>query len=154
VTKALVGNVLYGFDAEVIDFVAGKIPGFVKTPGATALGIVRNKKLVAGIVYERCNGVNVEVSIAIDDRRWATRDTMHQIFNYPFGQLGCHCITVLVASTNPVSMNLAAKMGFEVEAIIKFAASDGSHVLVMKAFSDKCKWVKNHGKRRRSPRGT
>lgn len=146
--KRLVGNVLFGFDAEVAQWVAQRITNFTPCSDATALGVVSNGNLVAGVVFERWNGVHVEASIAADSQTWANRSTLFRLFHYPFEQLGCEAISVLVPSSNPQSLNLATKLGFEPEAIVKFAAHDGSSLVVLKMFKDNCRWIGSHGKRK------
>lgn len=146
--KQLVGNVLFGFDAEVAQWVAQRIPNFSPSMDATALGVVADGELVAGVVFERWNGVHVEASIAADNPTWANRATLFRLFHYPFEQLGCEAISVLVPSSNPQSLNLATKLGFEPEAIVKFAAHDGSSLVVLKMFKDNCMWIGDHGKRK------
>lgn len=144
--KGLIGRVIYGHDAEVMDFVAARIPHFMRAEGSRALGVAHNKKLVAGVVYEHWNGVNINVSIAVDDKRWATKETLYQLFHYPFIALNCECITILVPHTNLKSLNLATKLGFQTEALVKFAAPDASHLIVLKLFKDNCRWINSNGK--------
>jgi len=43
--------------------------------------------------------------------------------------------------TNLASLNLATKLGFEIEAMVKFAAHDGSPLVVLKLFRDACRWI-------------
>lgn len=145
----LVGNVIFGFDAEVAQWVAQRIPSFTPSPDATALGVISDGEIIAGVVFERWNGVHVEASIAADHPRWANRATLFRLFHYPFEQLGCEAISVMVPASNYQSLNLATKLGFEVEAIVKFAAHDGSALLVLKMFKDKCAWIRN-GKRKQA----
>lgn len=142
---AIVGNVLYGFDDEIKAWVAQRIPGFVATAAATTLGVKHDDYVVAGIVFERYNGVHVEASIAVDHMGWANKETMRRIFSYPFNQLDCKAVSVTVPSSNIKSLNLATKMGFEPEAYVKFAAHDGSSLVVLKMFRDNCKWIKENG---------
>lgn len=143
--KTLVGNVLFGFDAEVAQWVSDRISGMSPSPDAMALGVVSGGELIAGVVFERWNGVHVEASIAATDKSWASRNTLFRLFHYPFNQLGCEAISVIVPSSNPESLNLATKLGFEPEAMIKFAAHDGSTLVVLKMFRNNCKWIENHG---------
>lgn len=146
--KQLVGDVLFGFDEEVAQWVAKRIPLFTPSADAVALGVVAKGELVAGVVFERWNGVHVEASIAADNAIWASRNTLFRLFNYPFNQLGCEAISVLVPSSNLQSLNLATKLGFEPEAIVRYAAHDGSSMVVLKMFKDNCRWIGNHGKRK------
>lgn len=145
--KELVGNVIYGFDEEVTAWVAARVPGYRPARDAKALGIIKDRALVAGVVYDDWNGVHVQAAIAADSGRWASRSTLFHLFHYPFVSLGCQAISVLVPSSNIPSLNLASKLGFEGEAILKFAAHDGSALVIMKMFRDKCRWI-GHGEKR------
>lgn len=139
-----VGNVLFGADARVTAWVAERVPGMQISMGARGLGVMRGEEIIAGVVYERWNGVHVEASIAADlSGAWATRSTLFSLFYYPFVTLGCEAISVVVPSTNPESLNLATKLGFEPEAFIRFAAHDGSTLVVMKQFREKCRWIRS-----------
>lgn len=149
--RALVGNVVYGFDAEVIAWVAARIPAFDPSPGARALGVVRGTDLVAGVIYEHWNGVHVQAAIAAAPVPWATKGTMFRLFHFPFCQLGCEAISVLVPSSNLPSLNLATKMGFAPEAIIRLAAHDGSDLIILKQWKAECRWIggQDHGEEER-----
>lgn len=135
-------GVLFGFDDLVARWVRRRIKGFMPELNARALGVVRHGELVAGVVYERFNGVHLEVSIAVDSPLWASRKALAHLFGYPFHQLGCEAISVIVPSTNLASLNLATKLGFQPEAFIKFAAPDGSHLIVLKHFRNTCDWIR------------
>ena len=144
------GRVLYGADPLVCRWVSRRIPGFQISPQARALGVVRGTSLIAGVVFERWNGVHAEVSIAADPgSHWADRETLFRLFEYPFLQLDCQALTVVVPQTNMASLSLATKLGFVPEAIIAFAAHDGSPLIVLKMFRDQCRWIQNgQGKQR------
>lgn len=134
--------VLYGMDDIVLHWMERRIPAFDISSEARALGVWKNRKLCAGVSYERYNGVHMEVSIA-GEGAWADRDTLYQLFAYPFVSLQCQALSVVVASSNLASMNLATKLGFEPEAYVKFAAHDGSALVILKMFKDQCKWIDN-----------
>lgn len=139
------GNVIYGADDEIARWVGRQIPGFMHMPGARALGVVKDNRVVAGVVYERCNGAHVEASIAARaGSSWADRRTLFHLFAYPFLQLKVDAITVLVAQTNLVSLNLATKLGFHPVAIIPFAAQGGCPLIVLQMTRDQCRWIR-HG---------
>lgn len=139
--KVILDRVIYGFDRDVIDYVAARIPGFVRTPGAKALGVAVDGKLAAGVVYENWNGPNINASIAVTDKRWASRSVLRRLFGYPFNDLGCEVITLLIAASNPASIRLARKLGFKGEAMIRFGAHDGSMLLVLQMERADCKWI-------------
>lgn len=145
-TKRLVGNVLFGFDREVAEWVAARVPYYKPDGDTTGLGLVHDGRLVGGAVYDNWNGVNVSSTFALDEKVALRRDTLFMLFNYPFGQLGCRTITNLVASSNVPSLNLTTKLGFEPEAIVRFAAHDGSDMIVLKMWKERCRWL-SYGKK-------
>lgn len=140
------GNVLYGEDIAVGQWVADKIPGYHITPeSCRALGVIVKGRLAAGVIYERFNGVALDVSIAaLDGATWASRGTLRALFAYPFEQIGCQVITVACAASNLKSLNLAMKLGFRPEAFIKFAACDGGHLVILQMDRSECRWL-GHG---------
>lgn len=144
------GAVIYGADQEIARWAAKHIPGYTLLPGARSLGVIKNDKIVAGVVYERCNGHSIEVSIAaVPGSGWADRDTMFQLFSYPFHQLGVQVITVLVSLANLESLNLATKLGFQRVAIVPFAAQDGAPLVILQMTIEQCRWLSNgQGKQR------
>lgn len=145
-----VGNVIFGADRQISAWVAERIPGFNLSPDARALGVIKGGQIVAGVVFEHWNGVHVEAAIAALPRSgWADRRTMRHLFSYPFRTLGCEAISASVASSNLPSLNLTTKMGFVPEAIIKYAAHDGSSLVVLKMFREHCKWIGENGQKRR-----
>lgn len=149
------GNVVFGADREVAQWVAKRIPEFTASPEARALGVIKGGHLVAGVVYERWNGIHVEASIAaVPGSPWADRRTLFSLFWYPFGQLGCRAITVAVPLSNLPSLNLATKLGFTRQAIVPFAARDGGPLIVLQAYRETCKWIGTHGQGQQRTGGT
>jgi RimJ/RimL family protein N-acetyltransferase len=141
-----VGDVLFGADEAVAGWVAKRIPGFAASPATRALGIIKGGRIVGGVTFDNWNGVHIEAAIAA--RRgvpWLDRQTLHSIFYYPFVTLGCMAISVSIPSTNIASLTLATKLGFEPEAMIKFAAHDGSTLVILKMYRDRCRWIQKHG---------
>lgn len=144
-------GVLYGADEAVTKWVAQRIDGFVTFPNSHALGIIQGEDIVAGVVFEHFNGFHCEGSMAaLPGSHWANRRTLRAIFEYPFVTMGCKAISALVPSTNLVSLNLVTGMGFQPEAFIKYAAHDGSSLVVLKMFRENCRWIKDYGKEERA----
>ena len=139
-----VGSVVYGADAMVAEWIATQIPGFYRSPETKALGVIKGGELVAGVAYESHTGLNVMVSIAARPKRaWADRRTLFALFDYPFNQLGAQAMTAMVPLSNLESLNLATKLGFEVQAFIKYAAQDGGPLVVLQQYKDTCRWIGN-----------
>lgn len=151
----LLGDVLFGADDLVIRWASRAIPDFMPSPDAKALGVVKGGDLVAGVIYERYNGIHMEVAItARTGSRWASRQALRHLFGYPFVQMGCVAISALVPMSNLASLNLATKLGFKPEAYVKFAAPDGSPMVVLKMFRDQCRWIERDGQGQQGTGGT
>lgn len=148
------GAVIYGADQEIAQWVAKRIPDYTLMPGARSLGVVKDGKIVAGVVFERCNGFNIEASIAaMPGAGWADRKTLFALFSYPFHQLGVEAVTVLVSLANLESLNLATKLGFEKVALVPFAARDGAPLVILQMTIEQCRWLR-HGQGQQGTSGT
>lgn len=148
------GAVVYGADDEVQRWVAKRIPDYTLSSGARSLAVIKGDRVVAAVVYERCNGHHVEASIAaLPGSGWADRNTLFQLFAYPFLQLGVQAVTVLVSMANLESLNLATKLGFQPVAIIPFAATHGAPLVILQMTIEQCRWIQ-HGQGEQSAGGT
>lgn len=128
-------------DADVIGpWVADRV-GFRWTQGRSqAIGRIKDGKVVAGVLYEDYNGVNVVCHIACE-KTGINRRFLLIIFDYPFQQLKCKRITVVIAQSNTASRRLVEHMGFEVEANLHHAHPDGD-LIVYRMMADDCRWTK------------
>lgn len=79
-------------------------------PGSTCIGLERNGRIVAGTLYDYCNGVSVFANIAIAGP--ITKTWLWYIFYYPFEQLGVQTLIGLIEPQNVKSQRLAQHFGF------------------------------------------
>jgi len=130
------------FDANVIGpWVASRIEGMTYYPGtSSAIGRVKDGKIVAGVLYQDHNGPNVFAHIAVEPGGM-NRKFLSIIFDYPFNQLKVKRITGVVASSNAAARKLDEHLGFELEAILQDAHPEGD-LCVYKMTADKCRWIK------------
>ena len=95
---------LYGADEIVAKFVSQMIPhcrrGFA--PDARAIGVLRDDKLVAGMVYHNfdIDAELIEMSGASIDPRWLTRETLARVYGYPFLQCDVQMTFMRVPAEN------------------------------------------------------
>lgn len=135
------GALVYGADTVVGPWIARRVAR-AGWNGEPTIGVVRGGRLVAGAMFENYNGIHCNCTIAAEEgSRWADRAVLRGLFAYPFLQLDCVAMSALVASSNLKSLNLAAKLGFTAEAIVRFAAHDQSDVIVMKMHRKNCRWI-------------
>lgn len=129
------------FDAERIGPWVCERGGGMWTPGrGTAIGREERGRLVAGMIYESLNPVNVFCHIAGEGNAWLNREFLWIIFDYPFRQLGVKRMSAPIASSNQVCRNFVTKLGFEHEATLYGAHPDGD-ILIYKITADACRWL-------------
>lgn len=108
-------------------------------PGsASAIGMISDGVLKAGVLYEGFNKVNVFCHIRADAP--LTKNFLGMIFQYPFLQLGVKRITGLVAACNEKAVNLDLRLGFEIEATLKDAHPIGD-ILVLSMKKENCRFL-------------
>lgn len=111
----------------VVEWVAKKTNEFGNFGCAQGIGWQRNGALVAGVAYAEWNGINVVCHIASDgSRRWAAREFLWTIFDYPFNQLKVKRITVCIGQGNKDSIRFVEHLGFEFETFLKDAHPTGN----------------------------
>lgn len=140
----VVDDVLYGADRLVAEWVLKRIgePHGPITEMA-ALGVWRDRRLIAGVVYEGFNGANCYAAIAAEgpSSRWVSRPVLAHLFGYPFVQLGLSRITCLIRASNRPSQRLCWGLGFTPEFTAARAASDGGDLQGWRMFRADCQWI-------------
>ena len=133
------------FDADRIGPWVCERAGGTWLPGrGTAIGLQRDGELVAGVLYEDYNGANVVMHVASDGTgAWLTKAYLRTCFDYPFRQLGCRRVTGIVPSSNEKALAFDQHLGFEVEATLSDAHSDGD-LIVLRMKREDCRWIRSH----------
>ena len=127
--------------AGVVEWVARRTNEFGRFGTDIGIGWARSGALVAGVAYADWNGPNVVCHIASDgSRRWATREYLRVIFDYPFNQLGVKRITVCVGEGNAASRRFVEHLGFTMEAELAGAHSTG-HLRIYRLWRHECRYL-------------
>lgn len=127
---------------EVGEWVADRTGGKYHEAGSQAIGLVKNDKIVAGVIYEKYTGASMMVHIAISGR--LTPAYLRAIFDYPFVYCDVNKLIASITSTNVKSIKLVENMGFTVEGRIKDAVPDGDIIMyTMSKFE--CRFI-NYGR--------
>lgn len=134
-------------------FVARKIGASPKRDNFTAIGLIEDDKLIAGVVYSDFNGSNITAAIAGEGRNWMSREFLWFMFYYPFIQAGAKRITACVEQTNIVSQQFVEKLGFELEFPMKDAGKTGD-LLIYRMFKKDCRYLERRNARNTSKTGT
>jgi RimJ/RimL family protein N-acetyltransferase len=80
-----------------------------------AIGVERNKKLIAGVAFESYNGANINMHVLSIDKNWINKEFLWMCFDYPFNQLKVNRITGVVAETNLAARRFDEHVGFKLE---------------------------------------
>ena len=136
--------------AEAGYWVAERVGAFFHPDAMTALAWrATDGELTQGVFYRDWNGVSVEATIAAD--KPLVRTFVQAIFDYPFCQIGARMIVVSVQQCNNRSLNLMARLGFQILARLPDACPSGDIIIAALRRAD-CRFLGGlHGKKCLSP---
>lgn len=129
--KRIVSNV-----DRVAPWVAEKL--MARMNADEAIGLEREGKMIAGVVYEGWNGASFQCHIAVEGLM--TPAYLAAIFHYPFVHCGAKKILVPVAETNERSKKFVENLGFRLEHRLLDAHPDGS-ILLYSMTPDQCRFI-------------
>lgn len=115
---------------------------------ATAIGLMEDGELIAGVVFDSWNGASCCMHVAAQEgKKWMTPSYLKVCFAYPFHQLKVNKILGLVGSKNEAALQFDLHLGFVPEATLEGAHPDGS-LLVLSMTKAQCRWLpeNRHGK--------
>lgn len=79
----------------------------------TALGLVRDAHLKAGVIYNFFDGANVCMHVgAIEGGHWMTPEFLFAAFDYPFNQLGRRRVTAMTKKKSKKVRAFVENLGF------------------------------------------
>jgi RimJ/RimL family protein N-acetyltransferase len=118
------------------DWVAGRFKGAVDYQ--SAIGLVNNDVIVAGVSYNDWNGASLQATIVVEGIM--TPAYLAAIFHYPFIHLDAKKLIAQIAQSNKNSIHLVKNMGFRLEAQILDAHPDGS-LLLYTMSKENCRFI-------------
>lgn len=100
-------------------------------------------KLWAGALYNNWRPPTIEITFAVEDKRWQSRAAIACILRYPFVQLGCLRITAFTAASNDRARTFLTNplIGFKQEGYHPNGFLDDDAVSYGLLRKD-CRWVK------------
>lgn len=145
----LVGSVLFGGDDAVVQFVETRNRDLHVSDKRVGLGVIRNNKLVAGIVFQnQRDDVDIEVLFAADDPSWAMPATLRTLFFYPFVTLGLTRMTAIIGRKNKRSRRFVAGdgvrpgMGFKLEGCARRALNGRQDAMIYGLLRTECRFLR------------
>ena len=123
-------------DDRLLDWIAARIPQVGPDHGwggkARAIGVVVAGEIVAGMAcmdWDQRHG-NIEIAMAADSARWASRDTIRRLLAWPFDQLGCRRLTTIIAADNDRALRLNEGLGFKREGLMRHGFGERDAVIL------------------------
>lgn len=96
----------------------------------TALGLLREGRLVAGVIYNNMAYDNIFMHVgALEGCRWMTPAFLHAAFDYPFTQLDRKRVTASIRSRNKRAQEFVKNLGFSYEGTMRCFYPDDDLVL-------------------------
>jgi RimJ/RimL family protein N-acetyltransferase len=129
-------NIVSGDD--VGHWVAAQFGGSYFSEKSQTLGLERDGKLIAGVIFENWNHASIMCHTAILGRM--TPLFLHLVFRYPFVDLNVRKIIAPIYSDNVKALRLVGKLGFTEESRITGAAPNGDIIFLTMA-RDQCRFL-------------
>lgn len=138
-------RLVYGIDRTVLLWISERLP-LIRPDFAdhyNAIGVALEDRLIAGVMYSRYTGTNIEISMAASDPRWCTRGTLYFLLGYPFLQLGCQRITAVTGEDQLDNQRFFERLGFRWEGILREALPERKNALIFGLLAGECRWTKH-----------
>lgn len=107
----------------------------------SAIGIVNDGNLAGAVFYNNYLGHDVHMTIAAPGGRWANRQVLQGLFEYPFKQLGCARVSATTATHNCKAIKLLVQAGFTAEGIIRRGILGTTDAMLFGMLKQECKWI-------------
>jgi RimJ/RimL family protein N-acetyltransferase len=141
--------ILYGKNKELTDWVSYNVLGITKAydDNSKAIGNIVDGELVAAVTYNHFRArptgefLTVEMGIYTTHPKWATRDFLRAIFEYPFIQIGMPRVETSCEAKNTKVVEFNKKMGFVFEGIRREYWPMGGDAMLFSMLKDECKWL-------------
>jgi L-amino acid N-acyltransferase YncA len=116
-----------------------------------AFVVAVDRKPSAIILYsayrEMRHGNDMCVTIVAEDSKWCTRKSLRYLFSYPFADGKCTRLTAIVREGNNNSIDLAKRLGFTREGVIRRGHNGKTNAIILGLLKEECRWIKepSHG---------
>ena len=125
---------IYDQSEYVAAWVADQIPHADDFEPCYAIGVVVGESLVAGVVFNNYQPKygTIELSMAAVSPRWAKRETIKELLEYPFSHLGCYKVYTVTPIDNEKALKVNAHIGFKKEAVLASHFGEKRHAVIMR----------------------
>lgn len=125
-------EIVYGAEGAVMRFVR-EVYGRpdVAFPGGRAIGVAKDGRLVAGVVFHDWNPAagTIELSIAATSRRWLTRPVMAALARYVVDGAHAQLAVMRASERNRAACRIAEAIGFTPHRIPRLRGPDEAEII-------------------------
>lgn len=110
---------------------------------------MKDGKIIAAVTYNNFKMrpdktlFTVEMGVYSCDRRWATKEFLRAVFEYPFVQLGFERVSTACSAERPEVIAFNEKLGFVPEGCHRKAWPLGGDSISFSMLKEECKWINN-----------
>ncbi len=138
----MTNELAYNFDQDVHEWVSNELGvGKIVDGDVRSIGVVRDGKLIAGIVFHGYKGFMVDASLATTDKKWCTKSVLRAFFEYPFNVLGCVRFQATCSKKNKPMRKLFEKLGFKFEGKARKAFNGKDDAMIYSMLKNECRWI-------------
>lgn len=123
----------------------GAILGHPIAEPYTTLGVVDGGDLIGVVLFHNFSRRfgRIEITIASTTPRFLTRRVLHEMFAYPFDQLGCQVVVMRMSERHVDGLRQPLRYGFKGYLIPRLRGRDEGEVILTLTDDD---WRANHGR--------
>lgn len=92
------------------------------------------------LLYSNYRGNSIEMSAA-GEPGWLTRPVIRAMFYYPFLQLRCWTLLVMINRNNRTSREISRRLGFNELCVIESGKSKGEDIILYGMTREECLWI-------------
>ena len=130
-------NIITGID--VGNWVAERVQGNYHDDDSEAIGLEREGKIIAGVIYENYNGRSIFCHLAVERMN---KVFLNAIFDYPFMVCDVKQVYAPTLSDNHRQIKILYKMGFVEESRLK-DSDDNGDLIFFKLEKKNCKYIRS-----------
>ncbi len=140
----IIGSLLVGADAEIAEMVRQQMLYVTSFGKCSAFGVVRNQKLIAGVVFNHYHKFDVQMSAAFFGGPLPP-SALRALCEYAFGQLNVRRVTSITGKKNRKARKALRIIGFIEEGTARYALDGVQDAVQYGLLRENCKWISKDG---------
>jgi RimJ/RimL family protein N-acetyltransferase len=134
-------KLIYGEEERLLPWACERIGIRSFRKDAQAIGLERDGKLVAVVVYDTFSSCDCSMHVASDGSgKWLTRAFLRAAFLHPFVQWGYRRVTSPIAESNEKAIRFNKHLGFQQEGYHPYGAPDGA-LVTLGLLRENCRYL-------------